>query len=149
MHDATEFHNAIVPLLARMGMAESHDPQRLAVSLRIDESLTVGLLGHQPGYLVVIAELPEPVDTGDAQRLLPLLSANQFTAEHPPLIGWVQADSGRFSLWARQPLAELDEAGVVALFERLLTAASAVRDWLQEPLPVRAMRESEAVELLA
>ena len=138
---ATEFQDVIRPLLARMGMAESRDPQRLVVTLMVDESLTVALLGHQPGFLVVIAELPELVDTGDAQRLLPLLSANGFTAEHPPLIGSVQADSGRFSLWARQRLAELDEAGVVALFDRLLAAASAVRDWLREPLPEPAARE--------
>jgi hypothetical protein len=138
---ATEFHDVIRPLLARMGMAESRDPQRLVVTLMVDESLTVALLGHQPGFLVVIAELPEPVDTGDAQRLLPLLSANGFTAEHPPLIGSVQADGGRFSLWARQRLAELDEAGVVALFDRLLAAASAVRDWLREPLPEPDARE--------
>jgi hypothetical protein len=115
-------------------MAEAHDPQSIAVTLSIDESLIVGLLGHQPGFLVVVAELPEPVDTGDAQRLLLLLEANQFTAEHPPLIGSVQSDSGRFSLWTRQPLAELDEASVLALFERLLAAASAVRDWLDVPL---------------
>ena len=137
----SEFQQVIRPLLSRMGMAESSDPQRLAVTLMVDESLTVALLGHQPGFLVVMAELPEPVDTGDAQRLLLLLSANQFTAEHPPLIGSMQADSGRFSLWARQGLAELDEAGVVALFERLLAAATAVRDWLREPLPEREARE--------
>jgi hypothetical protein len=146
--NASLFHHAIGPLLARMGMTEPQDSQRLAVTLRVDKSLTVALLGHQPGFLVVIAELPEPVDTGDARRLLPLLSANQFVAEHPALIGSVQPDSGRFSLWARQSLQELDENGVVALFERLLAAAGAVRDWLRELPPMRDAREAVCGEMM-
>lgn len=106
----------------------------------------IGLLGHQPGYLTMIAGLPEPVDTGDARRLLLLLSANHFTAEHPPLIGTIEGDSGRFSLWVRQALVELDEASLMALFDRLLAAASAVRDGLQEPMSAASAREAECAE---
>jgi hypothetical protein len=69
-------------------------------------------------------------------------------AEHPALIGSVQPDSGRFSLWARQSLQELDENGVVALFERLLAAAGAVRDWLRELPPMRDAREAVCGEMM-
>lgn len=145
-NDLAHFHHVIGPLLSRIGMSQAQDSERWAVMLSVDESLTVGLLGHQPGYLIMIAGLPEPVDTGDAQRLLPLLSANHFTAEHPPLIGSIEGDSGRFSLWVRQALVELDEASLMALFDRLLAAASAVRDWLQEPMSAAFAREPESAE---
>lgn len=137
------FHQVIRPLYERLGMAPPDDG-RQSVALAIDEGLTVGLLGHQAEFLVVIAEIVAPVDPCNAQRLLPLLAANRFTAEHPALIGAVEPESGRFSLWTRQRLTELDESAMVALLDRMLAAASSVRDWLQEPLvPERALPTME------
>ena len=133
MTPAPSFHEVIRPLCERLGMAPL-DEGRQSIALAIDEGLTVGLLGYQEGFLVVIAEIAATVDPRDAQRLLPLLAANRFTAEHPALIGAVESDSGRFSLWTRLRLTELDEPALMILFDRVLAAASSVRDWLQEPL---------------
>jgi hypothetical protein len=127
------FQEVTRPLCERLGMAPL-DESRRSIAFAIDEGLTIGLLGYQEGFLVAIAEIAAPVDPGDAQRLLPLLAANQFTAEHPALIGTIEPESGRFSLWTRLRLTELDEPALTALFDRVLAAASSVRDWLQEPL---------------
>jgi hypothetical protein len=127
------FQEVTRPLCERLGMAPL-DESRRSIAFAIDEGLTIGLLGYQEGFLVVIAEIATPVDPADAQRLLPLLAANQFTAEHPALIGTVEPESGRFSLWTRLRVTELDEPTLMALFDRVLAAATSVRDWLQEPL---------------
>ncbi|KQU73492.1 MULTISPECIES: CesT family type III secretion system chaperone [unclassified Rhizobacter] len=127
------FQDVVRPLCERIGIAPPGE-HRLSVALSVDDGLTVGLLGHQEGFLVVIAEIAAPVDPRDAQRLLPLLAANQFSAEHPALIGALEPDGGRFSLWTRESLSELDEPALMALFDRVLAAASSVRDWLLEPL---------------
>jgi hypothetical protein len=133
MTPAPSFQDVTRPLCERLGIAPL-DESRQSIALAIDEGLTVGLLGHQEGFIIVIAEIATLVDPGDAQRLLPLLTANQFTAEHPALIGAVEPESGRFSLWTRLRLTELDEPALMVLFDRVLAAASSVRDWLQEPL---------------
>lgn len=127
------FQDVIRPLCERIGI-EPPDEHRQSVAMSVDEGLTVGLLGYQEGFLVVLAEIAAPIDPRDAQRLLPLLAANQFSAEHPALIGALEPDSGRFSLWTRLRLSELDEPALTALFDRVLAAATSVRDWLQEPL---------------
>lgn len=101
---------------------------------QVDEGVTVGLLGHQEGFLIAVAEVDTTVDVNDSRRLLPLLAANGYTAQHPPLIGSVDPESGTLSLWARQALQELDDAAIASLFERLAAAATGVRAWLAAPM---------------
>lgn len=132
------FQDVIRPLCERIGIS-TPDASRRSVVLAVDEGLTVDLLGDQDGFLVLLAEIHASVDARDARRLLPLLAANRFAAEHPALIGSVEPDSGRFSLWTRERLSELDEPALFALFDRLLSAASSVRDWLQAPLESEPM----------
>jgi len=146
MTPPSSFEEAVRPLCERIGIA-SPEAGRRSIALAIDEGLTVGLLGHQEGFLVMVAEIATLVDLRDADRLSQLLGANRFSAEHPALIGAVEPDSGRFSLWARARLAELDEPALMALFDRMLAAASSVRDWLQAPLASEPV--TEAFELCA
>ena len=133
MTQPLRFQDVVRPLCERIGI-EPPDEHRHSVALSVDSGLTVGLLGYQEGFLVVLAEIAAPLDPRDAQRLLPLLAANQFSAAHPALIGSVEPESGRFSLWTRARLSELDDPALMALFDRVLAAASSVRDWLHEPL---------------
>jgi hypothetical protein len=133
MNQISSFQEVVRPLCERVGIVPPGEG-RQSVALAVDEGLTVGVLGYQEGFLVVLAEVAAPLDPRDAQRLLPLLAANQFSAAHPALIGSVEPESGRFSLWTRVRLSELDEPALMALFDRVLAAASSVRDWLQEPL---------------
>jgi len=134
VNSSPRFQDAIRPLCERIGVKPPGEHQ-LSVALAVDQHLTVGLLGYQEGFLVVIAEIAVPVDARDAQRLLPLLAANRFTAATPALIGTVDPDSSRFSLWTRQSLRDLDDPQqLVALFDRMLESASAARDWIQAPL---------------
>lgn len=137
MNQNTRFLSAVRPLYQKMGLEPPTDDrpeQPASCVFQVDEGVTVALLGHQEGYLIAVAEVDAAVDIDDSRRLLPLLAANRFTAQHPPLIGSVDPESGTLSLWARQALEELDDAGMASLFERLAGAATGVRAWLASPM---------------
>ncbi|MFH7457012.1 CesT family type III secretion system chaperone, partial [Pseudomonas syringae group genomosp. 7] len=76
-----------------------------------------------------------------------LLSENLFGLEHPVLSVGVAQETREVLLSTRQPLSELDSAGILRLVDSVIEHDQALGEWLKSPLGNRSVSFARAPAL--
>jgi hypothetical protein len=125
------FQEVAAGLFKRLGMRDNPaDEQSDGYTITVGESLRIEVIGLQAGYVNLLAAIGVLPDNASAPQLLTMLQANRFTFEHPPICIGVAPQGAKIMLSARQPLIELDDAAMWALYTRFADSARSVRRWL-------------------
>jgi hypothetical protein len=123
MDAANSFAHRVRPLLEAIDLISAIGDAEDMFSLAVDDQIRVGLLGTQNGMITIVAEIGVTLGAIDNEQLILLLAQDAFQIEHPPLLWWRESADGSIVLWTREHWDQLDDCGLIALFERVVAAS--------------------------
>ncbi|OSR65976.1 hypothetical protein BV326_05007 [Pseudomonas syringae pv. actinidiae] len=126
------FQIAIADLLKKYQINVSPtDTQGRDVFILSIENLDIYLMGNPRGYLNIACKAGRLLEDVGDEAYVALLSANLFGLEHPVLSVGVAPETREVLLSTRQPLSELDSAGIFRLVDSVIEHAQALGVWLK------------------
>ncbi|KAA8693814.1 Uncharacterized protein ALO80_04198 [Pseudomonas caricapapayae] len=139
------FQSVIADLLKKYQINVSPaDTQGRDVFIVSIENLDIYLMGNLRGYLSIACKAGRLSEEVGDDAYMALLSENLFGLEHPVLSVGVAPETREVLLSTRQPLSELDSAGIFRLVDSVIEHAQALGEWLKSPLGNRSVSFARA-----